>query len=231
MSTKIKFDINIKRTNRKKTIALSIKKDSIDLLVPKTFTNQQINHFLEKKAAWIRKKLETQNQLPNYIAKQFITGESFLYLGQYYQLNIEYEPHNNIHLTENTLEIKIKLSVQNQPHLIQALLKDWYKQKAGMLLKQRTISFAKKMQLSPKKISIKTYTACWGCCNSKNEIFYNWKIIMAPLRVIDYIIVHELCHLIEFNHSPKYWQQVRFYLPDYQYSKNWLKENASLLEW
>ena len=87
------------------------------------------------------------------------------------------------------------------------------------------------MNLKVKEIKVRSYKNRWGSCSSNGNISYNWKLIMAPEKIIDYVIIHELCHLIHFNHSRDYWGEVSKKLPNYRESKEWLKSNQYLFDW
>jgi predicted metal-dependent hydrolase len=75
-------------------------------------------------------------------------------------------------------------------------------------------------------VGVKEYKARWGSCSSSGDVTYNWRIIMAPHHIVDYIVVHELCHLLEHNHGPKYWKHVKSVVPDYKECREWLKVNG-----
>ena len=106
-----------------------------------------------------------------------------------------------------------------------------FKYEALKIFERKTNFYARKIGVYPKKITIKSYKKRWGSCSYKEELSYNWKLIMAPEKIIDYVIIHELCHLIHFNHSKDYWEKVSKILPNYKTSKEWLKINQYLLIW
>ncbi|WP_081457835.1 YgjP-like metallopeptidase domain-containing protein [Clostridium carboxidivorans] len=103
---------------------------------------------------------------------------------------------------------------------------DIYKNQAKKVLIERTKIYSKLIGVNPLKVTIKSQKTLWGSCSSKRNINYNYKIIMAPMEVVDYIVVHELCHLIHMNHSKQYWNTVQSILPDYKIRRRWLKDNG-----
>ena len=117
---------------------------------------------------------------------------------------------------------------KNYPYLKSKII-DWYKEKALDILADRVSIYKEKIAI-PKKISIKTLTARWGSCNSKGELVFNWKLILAPLPVIDYVVIHELSHLKELNHSKHFWMIVAQIMPDYKKHIKWLKNNGHTLD-
>lgn len=100
------------------------------------------------------------------------------------------------------------------------------RREAGEIFRKRADHFARKLQVSYKRITIREQKTRWGSCSSNQNLNFNWKLILAPREVLDYVVVHELCHLKEMNHSPAYWQEVEKILPDYQRQKDWLKKNG-----
>lgn len=105
-------------------------------------------------------------------------------------------------------------------------LKQWYQSEAQLYLAQRTKYFAAIMDVKPRLVTTRTYNARWGCCSNRKEITYNWQIIMAPEHIIDYLIVHELAHIKEHNHSKQFWAHVEAVLPDYKEHKRYLDNNG-----
>ncbi len=149
------------------------------------------------------------------------------------------------------LEIKevkslyFKLEVNNNKFIIyinsgilkdkrEAIIKDnlekFYKEQAINVLKERTDYYSNILKVAPKNIVIKNQKTLWGSCSSKGNINYNYKIVMAPLEILDYIVVHELCHLVHMNHSKDFWDLVEIVIPDWKKRRNWLKENGYKLK-
>ncbi|MDO5136099.1 MAG: SprT family zinc-dependent metalloprotease [Eubacteriales bacterium] len=100
------------------------------------------------------------------------------------------------------------------------------KKEAEALFHQRAAHFASLLQVKYNRITVREQKTRWGSCSSNQNLNFNWKLILAPREVLDYVVVHELCHLKEMNHSPAYWQEVERVLPDYQRQKDWLKQNG-----
>jgi len=114
--------------------------------------------------------------------------------------------------------------------MIKQLLVKWYKQQAQLIMIEKTQHYAKIIGVSPSSVVIKAFKSRWGSCSIKSVIQYNWKIIMAPEPVIDYLVVHELCHILHHNHSPTFWKSVGKYCPNYKEQGAWLKLNGAKLE-
>lgn len=110
-------------------------------------------------------------------------------------------------------------------------LESYFKQQAELLMNERLELISKQTTLTPSKVSIRQYRARWGSCNNRGEVSFNYLLMMTPLFVIDYVIVHELCHLKFLNHSKDFWQLVETYSPDYKIAKQWLASHQSQLHW
>ena len=227
----MKFEVQIRRTNRRKTATVKIEQGVVQVVVPKTLSQQAIDDLIANKSNWIRQKLILQQSVPVSKPKQFVSGESFTYLGRNYRLKVlpgQVEP---VKLKHGYLHVTVPPDQKSDQQLIRQRLRDWYLHRSIDKLEQKTSIYAEQMGVQPTQIKVKEYKSRWGSCNTRGEISYNWKIIMTPHRIVDYVVIHELCHLIHHNHSPEYWHQVRSIVPDYQEKRDWLKTNAGLLDW
>jgi predicted metal-dependent hydrolase len=116
-----------------------------------------------------------------------------------------------------------------KPQMIHELLKEWYKQNAKAIIKERVQMWSHTMKLSYNRITIKDQRTRWGSCSTLRNLNFNWRLVMAPLAVLDYVVVHELAHLVEMNHSARFWSIVESYFPDFKECKDWLKHNGMTL--
>lgn len=224
------FVAEIIRTDRKKTVSIKIAKDKVTVVAPKTFPTEDIRALVAKKQHWIKNKLAVQNNVLKVRPKQFISGESFSYLGNNYRLKIESGSYPNLKIQQENFIASVRdISAINAPAIKQMLIK-WYRRQAETILLESTEKYSEIIGVTPSKITIKLFKARWGSCSIRREIQYNWKIVMAPQHIIDYLVVHELCHIWHHNHSPLFWKTVEKYYPEYKESRAWLKNNASLLE-
>jgi predicted metal-dependent hydrolase len=112
---------------------------------------------------------------------------------------------------------------------LRTALEQWYFSKALEKLKEKTKRYSEILSVKPISVSIKEYKSRWGSCSTNGEVTYNWRIIIAPHHIVDYIVVHELCHLLEHNHGPKYWKHVESVVPDYRICREWLKTHGQTL--
>ena len=190
-----------------------------------------IEKLLFEKERWIVQKLDEISEKPSaVIKKSFENGDLFYYLGKSYRLkfvenNIIKKP--QVRFEEELMVLEISETANKDK--IKSFLKNWYISKAGELLVERIRLYSSFTGLSPKKVAIKEQKTRWGSCSSKGNINLNWKLVMSPLPIVDYVVIHELCHMKEMNHSGKFWSLVEAVMPDYKVYKKWLKENGCTL--
>ena len=213
--------------SKRKTIALIVQPNG-ELLVraPQRATQRQINAMLEKHAEWIAKKQAEVKARPVVNPpRQLVAGEKFFFLGQQYSLEI-------VNLTKPALRLngnfQLSKSVQGEA---KAHFEKWYKKEARHIFNERVAFYAEKHGFDVKQVKLSSARTRWGSCSSKGYINLTWRLVMAPLEIIDYVVVHELCHLREANHSSAFWAQVAAIVPDYKSRRKWLKENGHLFHW
>ncbi len=217
------------RTARVKSVTIKVEDGAVSVVVPRELLCERISKLLSDKSSWIKQKLQQQREAQPVSAKQFVSGEAFSYLGRNYRLKVECGPFAPIKLVEGRLTAVLPDGVPHAYMLRNALIR-WYKHQAESKLKQKVKRYAEVIGVQPAAVGIKTFKNRWGSCNASGRIDFNWRIVMAPNRIVDYVVVHELCHLKQHDHSPKFWKAVETVMPDYAECKAWLRENAGRLE-
>ncbi|MGB4659415.1 MAG: SprT family zinc-dependent metalloprotease [Mobilitalea sp.] len=217
----ISFDIKYKK---RKTIAISINPyGKIELEVPRETTQEVITKAVEQKWDWIMKRTkEMKERLEGPQTKAYDMGEVFLYLGKSYPILIFEDSEigkDYVELTEDQLHIYVKSKEEER---IKQALKRFYYQKCKTLVNQCIKLHQSKFKTKPRSVSISESQSTWGTCDSKYQMTFNWKLAMAPLEVIDYVVVHEMCHMVHLNHDRSFWRLVGSFLPDYEHKQNWL---------
>ncbi|BDU51619.1 M48 family metallopeptidase [Haliovirga abyssi] len=216
---------------KKKNLSISIKRDGkIIVSAPLNAKYEDIEKIILSKGKWILKKLEIINDnIHLQKEKKYVNGELFLYLGKNYKLEIlkcEDLKNTKIELLEDKLKIKINNKLESDKEYIKKELYKWYMQKAMEKLEERMKIHSSKNNLYYRSITIKNSKTYWGSCSTNGDINFNWKIIMTPLEIIDYVVIHELSHLIHHNHSKKFWDLVSKSIPDYKIKRKWLRING-----
>jgi len=219
----------IRTKKRKKTISLSIARNGdVIIRAPFHLPLQSIEAFFRDKRSWIRKKLsETSRCIDRSIARAFVSGDLFPYLGEYYPLEIvgPADSHPPLFFAHERFYLNEKYRPRARDLFI-----SWYKEQAREKIRERVQFYSSRMLLCPDRQKITSARHQWGGCSSRNTLTFTWRIVMAPLPVIDYLVVHELAHIREKNHSTNFWKIVQETLPSYPASKTWLKTRGHLLD-
>jgi predicted metal-dependent hydrolase len=211
--------------SKRKTISLQVSNDAALIVrAPFEVSDEIINRVILRHSNWIeKKKKEIQLRDIKFSKKEFVNGEGFLFLGNYYRLR----------LVENQ---EIPLNFENEFFLSKEYLSnakeifiDWYRKRAYEKISERVKWYAQKRGFKYNKINITNAQKRWGSCSCRNNLNFSWRLIMAPLPVVDYVIVHELVHLDEKNHSRVFWNKVKMLMTDYEKHRIWLKRNGHLL--
>ncbi|MFN4111286.1 MAG: M48 family metallopeptidase [Ignavibacteria bacterium] len=222
------MEINIEKiiyTNRK-TISLHIT-DNATLIVKAPFdaNNEIIMKVVSNHINWINNKInEIKKRDPKFVAREFVSGEGFLFLGRYYKLNIVDEQDEPLKFENNFYLSRKELSKAKEIFI------DWYKKIAKEKITERVQRYAQISGLSYNSINITDAQKRWGSCSHNGNLNFSWRLIMAPLGVIDYVVVHELAHLEIKNHSKAFWNKVKILMPDYEKHKDWLTKNNYFLK-
>ena len=229
----ISFSIS-RSVHRKKTIAISIEPTGGVLVrVPVNTSNSSLTNIVQSKAKWIIEKLRTIEGVSIPLKKEFVIGESFSYLGRHMRLKILKSSNVKKHavrMYRGRLEVMLNLSSMNGESNgeIKDAITRWYKMRSSKYISSRVKIYATQIGLPEPQVFIRNQQKIWGSCNAKGELRFNWKIIMAPVSIIDYVVVHELCHLKYHNHSKAFWKYLGMILPDYERQKERLMKEGIL---
>jgi hypothetical protein len=219
-------------SSRRRTIQIAIRAPGqVVVTAPARCTDRELHALVAKKARWITKKLDAMRSAPTApVVRELVSGETLPYLGRDCRLELQLDAKVRkpaIALVAGQISIHSKAADQAY---LRAHLIAWYGNRAAEMISARVRHFADKMGVAPQAVTVKNQKKRWGSCTSTGKIYFNWRGILAPPPVIDYIVVHELCHLLEMNHSARFWSRLRAILPDYEIQKKWLKENGSKLD-
>ena len=229
------YPVKIQREAFRRRLALSVQlNDEIRVSAARSTPKYEILQFLEFQKAWIEKRLEQNSQLRlQYPKKRYISGENFLYLGQQHQLDfVETQKRfgqisiDRGHIQLEIPDLRVRKFNADVPHPeLAEPLRNFYRHQGRKRIEARTQIFAEKMNLFPKELSFRSQKTRWGSCSASGNLSFNWRLIVAPPEVIDYVIVHELAHLKHHNHSQDFWNLVASVLPDYRRLRKWLRDH------
>ncbi|MCJ7622143.1 MAG: M48 family metallopeptidase [Anaerolineaceae bacterium] len=218
----------IQRSARRRKLTITVERDrSVVVHAPEETSDEKIRQVVESKRQWIYEKTghpQKYKDLPHAPGKELVSGESALYLGRQYRIEMV-----KTGLSEIQFSHRFLIPATHGKKQAEAL-REWYIKKATEKIVPRVRHHARELGVSYAKVKIVDNRYRWGSCTVNNNVNLNWRLIKAPMFVIDYIIVHELAHLIETNHTPKFSNIVRAQSPTMEKAKAWLKENGQLLE-
>ncbi len=211
--------------SKRKTIALIIEPDGRLLVrAPKRVSDREIERLVKHKEKWIREKQgEAQKNNVSIKPKFYVDGETFWYLGKTYPLKIVDDLHPPL-----VLGRKFYLASQARPYA-QDMFTEWYREQARAEVTRRVEYYTNRHGLQYRRIRITSARTRWGSCSSTGNLNFTWRLVMAPPKVIDYVVAHEVAHLKIKNHSKSFWVQVERIMPDYKRYNAWLKENGRRL--
>lgn len=207
------------------------KNGQITVACPQKTPLAYVEQLMVKKNEWIQEKLKEIGERSDSVTeKSFGTGDEFYYLGETYKLEII----NNTKVKKPAVSMESGVMALYLPEAadkekIKLFLKNWYISEARQLLEDRIKKYSSFIGVFPERLTIREQKTRWGSCSSKGNINFNWKLVMSPLEVVDYVVVHELCHLREMNHSEKFWRLVEAVIPQYKVYRKWLKDNGVAL--
>ena len=214
-------DVKIIRTSRRsKSISLKIINGILEISCPYNTSEIFIKNLIEKKKVWINKNIERSRKIHQKIDQ--ISNGFISYKGSV--LKLVYKKSNIERIVFEDNKLKIFYSVESRS---KKLIIEWLKLQANNFLRERLMFLSKRISIEFNSLTIKSYTARWGSCNIRGDIFLNWKLIMLPESVIDYVLIHELAHISVPNHSKKFWELVKKKNPNYCKNQKWLKDNGS----
>jgi len=230
----MEFDYEITYSKkRKRTISIEIKDCGVVKGSAPVKTGEvEIKRVLTQRKSWILKKLYSSKQKQtNKI--NILQDNKILYFGKELPILINrtalLTKQGFCQLENNQLIVNIPQNSNDSNKLTLRTIGEWYKESAKKQLEERTCIFVKKYNLSIGDVFVKQQRRIWGSCDSKNNIRYNWRIIMAREEIIDYLIAHELAHTIEKNHSQNFWKIVENMLPNYKILRKGIKNLNYLL--
>jgi len=211
--------------SRRKTIAVEITKEGGVLVrAPLKLARREVLAFVHQNRDWITRKLAQARVLQQgRTSSRFLEGETFFFLGEQHRLR--YEAGGEYLRTQDG---EFLLGADLSPRAGD-LFRTWYRARAREILEDRVEHFALRMGLTCRSVRITDAKERWGSCNAAGSLNFAWRLVMAPPPVIDYVIVHELAHLVEMNHSRRFWERLGRVLPDYAKRRKWLRENEQRL--
>ncbi|QIO31341.1 M48 family metallopeptidase [Bradyrhizobium sp. 1(2017)] len=223
-----KIDYQIVRSPRRKKLTISVERDrAVIVHAPQNVSEESLHQAVNSKRQWILKKLQHPQKYQSRAhppGKEVVNGESAPYLGREYQIEIAETASGNIEFAHRFIVPPARLARRRR------VLRDWYIARAKENILARVEGHARALGVAFVAAKIVNNRYRWGSCTVNDNVNFNWRLIKAPVFVIDYVVVHELAHLIEANHSSRFWSIIRTQLPSMEKARAWLKEHGQVLE-
>jgi predicted metal-dependent hydrolase len=220
----MQIEINKLIRAKRRTIAIIIERDgSLTVRAPKRAALQDIEQFIHEKTSWIlrtRQRLQSVMEIPK---KKFVDGEKFLFLGNEYELKLTKPQRPALKFNDG-----FTLGSTSQKRAA-TLFTTWYKEQALLVFSARVNHYASLHGFTPQQVKVTSAKTRWGSCSSNGNLNFTWRLVMAPLEVIDYVVIHELAHLKVKDHSSKFWRLVESIDPQYKSKRKWLRLNGEKL--
>ncbi len=194
----------------------------------------EIEHFIQLKYDWISKKLKHYQEKPQPSKKKFTDGEPHLLFGVQYPLKVAslpYISHPRLKFSENVFQAVVPegMSALRQKKELRELMLKLYLDHGKKIINEKVYFYTQKLGVVYNRIVLKNVSSIWGSCSRLNNLNFNRKLVMAPHEVVDYVVIHEVCHLVHHHHRHQFWDLVNSLCPQYKLHIRWLKENQSLL--
>lgn len=225
------FEYELVRSARRRSISIEIAKARVVVRAPYFVAKAEIEKFVADKSPWVQQKLVQQAQqlsaLPTY---RFLDGGRIPCLGVELTMVVHKQPKADVVRSGDQLLVGLSSrSRLPEEQQVKRLVCAWFQQQALALLKAKTTAAAARLGVKHSGVTIKATRSKWGHCTAQGAIQYNWQILLAPESVVDYLVAHEVSHLLHHNHSPAFWAVVASLCPDYKNRRAWLKAHGLTL--
>ncbi|ELB2789710.1 M48 family metallopeptidase [Aeromonas caviae] len=212
------------KQSKRKTTSIFIERDgSVSVLAPEGYDAEKIEQILEQKRSWIYRNLaEWEDLNRTHVERQFVSGEGFPYLGSNYRLKLVDDQQEDLILKNGYFLMR-----RDRADRGMELFKHFYRNKGLSRVTKRVTYYAPKLGVDYRTVRVMELQHHWASCSTKGDLNFHWRCLMAPLSVLDYIVVHELAHRLHRNHNAAFWDAVDKVLPDYQKQVSWLKHNGA----
>ncbi len=217
--------------SRRRSMSMRVDGGQVSVGAPLRTSLKQIREWVESKQAWVRKKIAEQSlQLAEVPKRRYCEGESWPYLGEERILRLALGPRANCFGDEAHVTLVMsRRSKKPQEEQAAELMSLWYRQQAQVYLEKQSALFSEQLGVRVTQVKLRLTRSKWGHCTPQGVLQFNWLIMQAPKSVVDYLVAHEVSHLVHLNHSAAFWRVVESICPDYQAAERWLKNNGHKL--
>jgi len=226
------IDYELLPGSQRKTTDIVIERDGkVSVRPPIDYTPEQVDAVVESKRMWIYRSLaEWRDMNASSVVREWVSGEAFLYLGRAYRLALVSDDGPNLQLKDGRFRLQRSVIDNSGIPAAREVFEQHFTVKGKQRFAERINHFAPKVGVNVTSLKVKDMGYRWASCGKTGVLNFHWKCMMAPPKIIDYIVVHELCHLHHRNHNEAYWNEVDKVMPDYRERKEWLKKHGASLD-
>lgn len=219
----------VKRSPRAKYARLEVRPGTgLTVVIPRSYGVEQVSALVEQKGQWILRKLaEYAQSQETFPTRALRSGDVVLYLGR--DVEIVVQQGNSRAGSVKLEQGRLAISPGAEDGKLGLLLERWYRQQADNLIRIRADELCATLNVAYKRLTVRGARTRWGSCSQKGNVSFNWKLMMMPDPVIDYVIIHELCHLKQMDHSKRFWGMVAEHCPRWREHRKWLRDHESQL--
>jgi hypothetical protein len=218
--------------SRRRTADIIIERDGRILVrAPQSIPDERIEDIVDAKKYWIYKNLAEWRDLnATRVLREYRNGEGFLYLGRSYRLLLVADQDEPVLLKGGRFCLRRDLVDRGEMAAAREAFRDYYVARGTERIAQRVKYYAPKVGVSPCRVDVRDLGHRWASCSPRGNLAFHWKCMMAPPTIIDYIVVHELCHFHQLDHTDAYWNEVDKIMPEYGERKEWLRKHGAGLD-
>lgn len=229
MSTLTVNDLRFKvtRSSQRRALEITVGRDgSLTLSAPPEVSDIKLIDFAHRKRIWVYRQLARKEMLAHQAPRKVFTeGEGFTYLGRSFRLRLVPESGAPVKLVSGRFVMPKAMAPNGRDHMIR-----WYRERAQSWLAEKVSEFAARMEVLPAGLRVQDLGYRWGSCGKGDVLYFHWKTILLPARIAEYVVVHEMAHLLEPHHTPDFWRRVERAMPDFERRKVWLAERGMTVE-
>jgi predicted metal-dependent hydrolase len=227
LSDKSSLNVKLIRSRRNKRMCIRVDRCGTSVISPVNQDIESIRNFVTHNNAWILKKTKFYTNLNNKLEYSPLQKDEIIYLGKKYKMKFVKDTFQYTVLSENLM--KITFHVKDRRSCKRNIV-NWYREQTKKVLDNKVPLLGKKLSISYGRVRIGSQKLRWGSCSKEGNLNFNFLLSSLPTNIIDYIIIHELFHLVEFNHSDHFWELIEHAFPTYKDCRTWLKKNGAYVQ-
>jgi hypothetical protein len=223
------IDYRVERSSRRRTVTIAVDASEVILKAPEETSTERLRDVIRSRAPWILQRIMEFDAIgPAPPPMEFVSGESCAYLGRHYRLKIDripgtVKPQAALRGAFLVVQVEREMGSEKRRDHVERAVTAWYRKQAERRLPERVKLYAARAGLECPPVLIRNQEKRWGSCSSKGELRFNWRIIMAPMSLVDYVVAHEVCHLVVRDHSAAFWKLLTTIMPDYEVRRDRLR--------